>query len=284
MKLHMPGKKPRADDALTRDGNEETTIAAVQEHIDEIKQVLQGKTPVMRVWGTLADLYALKAAMQARTDDAADFQSGASQDAVDESMGEYVAGYKDYQEGSLADAEAHLEASIDRLGRNVLARLTLGNLFFVAGEHGKAETTLNAALPHCEGSALSEVLTNLGMNAFKAGKVPDAEGHFTRALEVDPANAYALNNLGLVREARDDLDGAIPWYVKAVEANASDEELWYNLGNALGKVGKKAERLFCFMKAEERGFTELKELIDDLVAQGIKPADPRASPLPPRAP
>ncbi|MEX2684037.1 MAG: hypothetical protein Q6373_020880 [Candidatus Sigynarchaeota archaeon] len=57
----------------------------------------------------------------------------------------------------------------------------------------------------------------------------------------------------------------------------SDEELWYNLGNVLGKAGKKAERLFCFMKAEECGFLELKGFIRDLVAQGIKPVDPRPS-------
>jgi tetratricopeptide (TPR) repeat protein len=282
MRLQLPGKKPPAHSAPAPASDEETTIAAVQEHIDEIKRVLQEKTPIMRVWGTLADLYALKAAMQARVVDAAVEQGAASPDAIDESMGEYAAGYKDYQAGSLTDAEAHLVASIDLLGWNVLARLTLGNLFFVAGEHGKAEAALTAALPHCEGAALSEVLTNLGMNAFKAGRVPDAEGHFTRAIEVDPANAYALNNLGLVNEDREDPDGAISWYIKAVKANASDEELWYNLGNALGKAGKKAERLYCFMRAEERGFTELKELVDDLLAQGIKPVDPRASPLPPR--
>ncbi len=278
----MPGKKPRADDTPARADDEETAIAAVQERIDEIKRTLPEKTPIMRVWGTLADLYALKAALQARMSDGAANPGGASPDAIDESMGEYAAGYKDYQAGSLADAEAHLEASIDRLGWNVLARLTLGNMFFVAGEHEKAEDALKAALPYCEGAALSEVLTNLGMNAFKAGRVPDAEGHFTRAVEVNTANAYALNNLGLVSESRDDLDGAISWYIKAVEANASDEELWYNLGNTLGKVGKKAERLYCFMRAEERGFTELKELVDDLVAQGIKPVDPRPSPLSPR--
>jgi hypothetical protein len=42
----------------------------------------------------------------------------------------------------------------------------------------------------------------------------------------------------------------------------------------LGKAGKKAERLYCFMKAEKLGFTELDDIISDLVLQGIAPVDP----------
>ncbi len=275
MKLRMPGARRRSDDAPAGAVGEVDSIPAVQGRIDEIKRELREKTPFMGIWGTLADLYALKATLNARAGDANAKEGGTSPDAIDESMAEHVAGYKDYQGGFLDDAEAHLVASIDRLGWNVLARMTLGNLFFVKGEHAKAAAAFEAALPHCGGAASSEVLTNLGMNAFKAGDVTAAEKHFARAIELDPANAYAFNNLGLVSEAQDDLDAAITWYIKAVEANPSDEELWYNLGNVLGKAGKKAERLFCFLRAEKRGFSELRELVEDLVAQGIEPADPR---------
>lgn len=275
MRFRTPGARWGPDAAPGGPGVEPDAVPAVQEHIDEIKRELREKTPLLGVWGTLADLYALKASIEARANEGAAGAGSACPDALDESMGEYVAGYTDYQRGSLDEAEAHLVASIDRLGWNVLARMTLGNLFFIKGNHEKAKAAFLAALPYCEGAAASEILTNMGMNAFKAGDVTAAEKHLTLAVELDPANAYALNNLGLVSETESDLDAAITWHIKAVEAKPSDEELWYNLGTVLGKAGDKAGRLYCFMQAEERGFSELKELVEDLVAQGIKPADPR---------
>nr|MDO8085730.1 tetratricopeptide repeat protein [Candidatus Sigynarchaeum springense]MDO8119295.1 tetratricopeptide repeat protein [Candidatus Sigynarchaeota archaeon] len=277
MKFRVPGTRPPGDDAPASSSSEVDKIPAVQRQIDEIKRALREKTHLMGIWGTLADLYSLKATLKARACDPAVEQGDASPDALDKSMNDYTVGYKYYQMGSFGDAELYLVASINRLDWNVLARITLGNMFFVKGEYEKAKAAFEAALPYCEGEALSEVLTNLGMNAFKTGDVSNAEKYFILAIAVDPANAYAFNNLGLVSDARDDLNSAIAWHIKAVGAKPSDEELWYNLGNVLGKAGKKAERLFCFMKAEERGFSELKELVEDLMAQGIKPIDPRSS-------
>ncbi|NMC06156.1 MAG: tetratricopeptide repeat protein [Candidatus Lokiarchaeota archaeon] len=277
LKFHPPGPRRREENALATNGIDAAKIGEVQARIDEIKLNMKEKTLVMGIWGTLADLYALKSSFPSGVEDGGGTRDVERRDAIDKSMEEYIAGYREYQAGNLVEAEIHLVASIERLDWNVLARMTLGNMFFVAGDHENAKVAFMAAIPHCEGVALSELLTNLGMNALKAGQIQDAETHFTRAIEIDPANAYALNNLGLVSEAKDDVEGAISCFKKAVGIDSSDEEFWYNLGNVLGKAGRKAERLFCFMRAEERGFTELKDLVNDLVAQGIKPSDPRES-------
>jgi tetratricopeptide (TPR) repeat protein len=252
-----------------------SNIALLQEKIDAIKKELREKSPLLQLWGTLADLYAARLDITTRMPGTSDaVNDSAKEDPVDESMAEYLAGYKAYQDGSAADAEAHFLASIEHLDRNVLARVNLGNLYFVNGDQDKAKAAFTAALKFCEGDALSEMLTNLGMNALKQGSIDAARGYLEDAIKENPSNAFALNNMGLIFEDQGDMASATSWFTRAVKANGLDEELWYNLGNVLGKAGKKAERLYCFMKAEKLGFTELDELISDLVAQGIAPVDP----------
>ncbi|MEX2684036.1 MAG: tetratricopeptide repeat protein [Candidatus Sigynarchaeota archaeon] len=171
----MPGARRRSCDPPTGSSGDDEEITAIKERIDEIKRKLHEKTSIMRVWGLLADLHALKAMMKSRASENALNSRDTSLDAIDESMGEYIVGYKHYQAGSLGEAEMHLMESINRLGWNVLARITLGNLLFIKGEHDRAAIAFEAALQCCEGKALSEVITNLSMNAFKAGDISNAE-------------------------------------------------------------------------------------------------------------
>lgn len=195
-------------------------------------------------------------------------------DPIDASMVEYLAGYKEYQDGNFMDAEVHFSKSIDLLEWNILALLNLGNLYYLQGAYDKAEMIFDKALKYAEHDASSEILTNLGMNALKRDLITDAEEFFHHAIDLNPGNALALNDMGLVKEREENDDEALVYYKQAVQVDPSDDELWYNLGTLLGKLGDKEGRLYCFMKAEERGFIELDEMIQDLVDQEIKPRNP----------
>nr|MDO8114498.1 tetratricopeptide repeat protein [Candidatus Sigynarchaeota archaeon] len=249
-------------------------LVRIQQSIASIKKELKGSANDLKSWANLADLYAMEIILKADVTSGDNVPSTPTPDQVDTSFEEYLAGYREYQEGNFDAAEAHFLKSVDILPWNILSRINLGNLHFMRGNYEKAEITFKEALNLSQGEAKSEVLTNLGMNAIKAERPADAERFLVLAIEANPANAYALNNLGLVKESQGSNDEALVLYKKAVIADRSDGELWYNLGNLIGKTGKKSERLFCFMEAEKRGFFELKEFIDDLVSQGIKPVDP----------
>jgi Tfp pilus assembly protein PilF len=244
----------------------------VVDQIAAIKAELAEKTHYLRICGTLADLFAAKNELEAKLD--AGGTGGTENDPIDGSMVEYLMGYQAYQDGDFEEAEAYFSTSIDRLEWNLLARLNLGNLHFVQGAHDKAEIVFTEALAFAENGARSEVLTNLGMNAVKQDKLMAAENFFRQAIDIDPGNALALNDMGLVKDMQESEEEALQYYERAIRADPSDCELWYNLGTVLGKLGNKEGRLFCFMKAEERGFAELREMIDDLVDQGIKPKSP----------
>jgi len=197
-------------------------------------------------------------------------------DQIDASMAEYLAGYQAYQDGDFTEAEVRLAKSASLLEWNILALLNLGNLYFLQGLHDKAEQSFSKALLHAEGDARSEILTNLGMCALKMENISEAGECFHQAIDLDPGNALALNDMGLVKEMEGNEGEALEYYKAAIKADLEDDEIWYNLGTLLGKQGNKEGRLYCFMKAEELGFAGLKELIDDLVDQGIKPVNPLA--------
>ncbi len=246
-----------------------TNIMRIRARIKEIKIVLAEKTSDLELWRTYADSYDLLSSLQPASE-----QSNELPDAMDSSMEKFNEGNKQYQLGNFDEAEDYLVESISLFNRNLLAHMTIGNLFFLKGEYEKATKAFKDALSFSSGGARSEVLTNLGMNMIKQGHFVDAERCFLEAVELNRVNAFACNNLGLLNETKGNFDAAIGWYKKAVEAKPDDDELWYNLGNILGKIGDKECRLFCYIKAEERGFSELKEIINDLVAQRIIPKDP----------
>ncbi|HME54671.1 MAG TPA: tetratricopeptide repeat protein [Candidatus Lokiarchaeia archaeon] len=246
----------------------------IQDQIDEIKKNLVEKTRVLKTWGTLADLYTARDRLP--TEMMSEGSTASNEDSIDASMAEYLAGYKEYQDGNFTDAEGHFLNSIDLLDWNILAIVNLGNLQYLQGGHDKAEETFNKALTYAENDARSEILTNLGMNALKRDLVTDAKEFFHQAIDINSSNASALNDMGLVKEAEENDGEALEYYKRAIKADPSDEEIWYNLGTLLGKQGNKEGRLFCFIKAEKRGFIELKEMIDDLYKQGIEPVNPLA--------
>ena len=247
-------------------------MARINNQIAAIKKELVEQTHYLKIWGTFADLYVARNNLA--TELGIEVKTPSDNDPIDASMAEYLAGYQAYQDGDFTGAEDYFSESINLLGWNIIALLNLGNLYFIQGAHEKAAIIFDQALEHSENGARSEVLTNLGMNAIKRDMIPDAEEFFRQAIDLDPDNALALNDMGIVKEMEGIGDEAVGYYKQAVQADPSDNELWYNLGTMLGKQGNKEGRLYCFIKAEERGSTELREMINDLVDQGIKPVNP----------
>jgi protein O-GlcNAc transferase len=78
------------------------------------------------------------------------------------------------------------------------------------------------------------------------GRVTDAAAAYRQALELEPADAVALNNLGNLLRAEGRLDEAIDCFHRALAHKPEDPVVHNNLGNALAAQGRwvEAARLY----------------------------------------
>jgi tetratricopeptide (TPR) repeat protein len=81
---------------------------------------------------------------------------------------------------------------------------------------------------------------NLGLALKTLGRLEDAEGEYSRAIELDPSYGAAYVNRGNVRLFRNDVKGALADYRMAVKLDRNDNAARDNLRSieaALGKIG-----------------------------------------------
>lgn len=124
------------------------------------------------------------------------------------------------------------------LARDDLARITSG-LFYLAaspGEgtapHGPLSMGLLRAAQKVDREA-AFAYNEAGYRRFQQGQFPDAEAAFEQAVDRDPANAPALNNLAITYFARGELIQAEGYLQRAIEQNPDNPIPRYNLGITL---------------------------------------------------
>ncbi len=106
------------------------------------------------------------------------------------------------------DRAAALRAAAAEATEDVQSRVDLGNLYHEARRFDDAIPWFEAAL--ALNADLVEVSTDLGVAYYYAGSVDRSLAQFDRSLEIDPAHAGTLLNIGIVRAfGRQDLPGAI---------------------------------------------------------------------------
>ncbi|QDT48858.1 lipoprotein NlpI [Symmachiella dynata] len=89
---------------------------------------------------------------------------------------------------------------------------------------------------------VGESLVNSALRFHRAGDYRMAEQFYTQILNETPAPAVHTN-LGIVKRALGDFEGAIACYRRAIELDATCFEAHNNLGNLLWKQGRLAEAL-----------------------------------------
>jgi len=128
---------------------------------------------------------------------------------------------------------------------------TLNNLGYISELQGKmeraqryyqlasrqdSETTIDQASVHeLKGKQLTEITGSFGnrelrinrgnveaMSLLSQGRTQEAAVVLQRTLEVDPRNAFTLNNLGFTMEAEGELESAFRYYSQAADVHSSD--------------------------------------------------------------
>jgi Tfp pilus assembly protein PilF len=94
-----------------------------------------------------------------------------------------------------------------------------------------------------------EALAELGTAQFQTGKHGDAEKSYARALEQKPDYIVALVNLGKLRYAQKNFDGAIEVLTKAVEIEPRSADAQYFLGDSYLQTKKGSKAVVCLNEA-----------------------------------
>jgi tetratricopeptide (TPR) repeat protein len=118
----------------------------------------------------------------------------------------------------------------------------------------------------------------LGLCWYYGGDFAGAEHAFQLVAAAVPLNEV-FNNLGAAQNRRNNPEGAIANFQKALEGDSSDPDYHFNLGYAYWKAGRFADAVTSLRLTVERnpGDTEATSLLGRaLKRDGARPGDPRS--------
>lgn len=109
-----------------------------------------------------------------------------------------------------------------------------------------------AILPVRGQSPLEDSLTiylKAGGAALSDNRIPEAFENFQQALRLDPNNANALKNIGMIHSMKGEFWKALDYFKKAQQQDTADADIYNNLGAAYQATGDTARSLRAYRKA-----------------------------------
>lgn len=123
------------------------------------------------------------------------------------------------------------------------------------GDFNSASEILEQAVKEDQNS--SEKLKMLAISQYNQQNYQEAEANFNKLLEKDKENNFSYyNSLANIYRDQGELDKAVEYYEKAIEANSKYETAYLNLA-ILYKMEK--EKIEEYQEVVERGLKELPE-------------------------
>lgn len=139
----------------------------------------------------------------------------------------------------------------------------LGMCHSELGDPGKAAAILSECVKHYPNYSNAHVA--LGYAQAMLGRDAKAKDSFLRALEIDPANSYALRNLGGLYGKENNFDKSIECLEKSFSINREDQQTAYGLAYSYfysGRLDKADEYLS--MAIDLDGASEIANLAKEL--------------------
>jgi Flp pilus assembly protein TadD len=101
----------------------------------------------------------------------------------------------------------------------------------------------------------------LGRVYHVKGNTEEAEGAYTKAIEVNDLDAWSMNNLGMLLLEAKRFDEAVTWFTKAVDVRPSVPSFHNNLGMALEHTGRvrDAETAYREAVAADPGYAKAQK-------------------------
>ncbi len=100
---------------------------------------------------------------------------------------------------------------------------------------------------------IDEALTK-GVEAHKAGQFQDADRHYTAILQAQPKHPDANHNMGVLAVDVGKLEGALPFFRAALEADPSIAQFWLSNIDAFIKLGAIDDAQNMLAQSKNKGF------------------------------
>ncbi|MFQ5901817.1 MAG: tetratricopeptide repeat protein, partial [Thermodesulfobacteriota bacterium] len=134
---------------------------------------------------------------------------------------------------------------------NPAAHYSLGTIYKDRGKITEAIKEYKTVLKLSSVYTKVKAHNNLGNIYSEEGRLDQAIYHFTKAIEINPVDAFTHNNLGLVYTRKGVLAEGITEYLKALQIKPDYPEAHYNLGLVYYENGMPDQAIAEFKKALE---------------------------------
>jgi tetratricopeptide (TPR) repeat protein len=101
-------------------------------------------------------------------------------------------------------------------------------------------------------SSIADPLRQAGLNALKAGRLPEAVQSLLKAAQLDPESFDTYTFLGASYSRMADYESARRAFGRAIQLDPSSARAWYNLGVAHQMAGDDDSARTCFQNAIDR--------------------------------
>jgi predicted O-linked N-acetylglucosamine transferase (SPINDLY family) len=139
----------------------------------------------------------------------------------------------------------------------------LAGALLAVGDHVAAAASYRLALELEPGNVRAH--NNLGQALMRLGRRVEAISHYERAIELDPGYATAHNNLGIALYELQRDEAAVACYRRAAQLDPRMAEAHYNCGNALARLGS----VHAALESYERALALRPTAVECLVNRGV---------------
>ena len=160
--------------------------------------------------------------------------------------GHYMLGMSAWKSGRLDEAQTAFTHAIELDSTLVKAHLNLARVLLESHQPTAALTAIESALVI---DAASSAARRLQGNAYHSlGNIEDALVSYRTAIQIDPEDAWSMNNLAFILIEQGRYDEALPALARATELRKDVPLFFNNLGMALERTGhyRAAEDAYTF--------------------------------------
>ena len=195
-------------------------------------------TPAKQPVGEVTYEIAERAFLDGRYDEAVDLFTRYTEKKPDNSFGHYMLGLSAWKDGRLDIAEGEFQKSLTLDPNHQKSCLNLARVLLEGHRPTEALTVLDRAV---EIDSTSGSAYRLKGNALgDLGRNDEAVAAYQSAIQLDPEDAWSMNNLAFIRIQEGRYDDALPALARATELRKDVPVFYNNLGMALEHGGHYA--------------------------------------------